>query len=111
MSTHLIPSAVLDRVLEQPIGKGILLKFPNKEDRERFRWRCYSAMGVETRLSMKEFDPSSSNWGKHPWQGVVIKRRGDYQLWFGLTLDTGVVIAEGVPETEEEGSHEQTALK
>ncbi len=106
MLTPLIPSVILDRVLEQPVGEGILLEFPNKEDRERFRWRCYAAMGVETRRSIRELDPSSPGWGKHPWQGVVIKRQGDYQLWFGCALDTEIVLVEGVPETEEEGSHE-----
>ncbi len=97
------PKEALDIALGQAPGKGILLAFSKREDMERFRWRCYAAMGVETRRSMRELDRSSPSWGKHPWQGVVLRKRPPFQLWLGSTLDTGVVLVEGVPEREEEG--------
>ncbi len=100
--TVLDPREVLDIALGQPPGVGLSLTFPTREARDRFRWRCYAAMGVEARQSKRELSPVSPGWGKHPWQEVVIKRKRDLVLWLGRTLDTEIVLVEGVPETEEE---------
>ncbi len=96
------PRELLYRVLGFDPGKGIRLSFPTREERERFRWRCYSAMSTEVRASKRELSPTDSEWGKHPWQEVTLVREGELGLWLGCGVDNEVQVEEDVPLIEEE---------
>ncbi len=104
MDTNPTPTEVLDTALQSKPGEGSRLTFPTTQDRERFRWRCYSAMAVEARASRRELDRGERDWGlpSHPWKAVKVVRQGALGLWVGLTLDNEVMIVEGVTQEAED---------
>ena len=91
------PNEVLDNALAHPTGMGALFEFINEEERERFRWRLYSAMSTEARLSRRELDPTSAGWGRHPWGDILVSRRGKCALWIGRRLDKAVKVTQDAP--------------
>ena len=95
---NLDPKDVLDAALAHPCGMGALFEFENEEERERFRWRLYAAMSTEARLSRRELDPTSRGWGRHPWDDILISRRGKGALWIGRSLDKAVKVTQDVPQ-------------
>ncbi len=90
------PKEALDRALELSPRDGLNLSFRSTGDRERFRWRCYSAMSAEARASKKELEPTSTGWGKHPWGDLVISRHG-LNLWITRRVDIKVKVVKNTP--------------
>ncbi len=91
------PRQVLDKAVGCQPGEGVKLSFPNSPDRDRFRWKCYGTMSAEAKASKRELDPESEGWGKHSWEGVMILREGELDLWIGREAFDDVVMTENVP--------------
>lgn len=96
MTQTLIPSDILYRAVDQPKGEGVELVFPDRESRDRFRWRLFSLLGAEGKLSRK-LDLDDPDYGTHPWSGVLIIKKGEATLWVGLQAVGDVTITENVP--------------
>ncbi len=100
--SNMEPKEALDLALAQPPGQGINIIFSDAEDRNRFRWRCYSAMSAEVRASRRELEPTSAGWGKHSWEDVRMVQVKARSLWIGRRVDKEMIVEEGVPLEKEE---------